>query len=70
MLSLASGRACQTGQQRKSSEGWERKMNDTMQDRPYITVMVPVYNGENFLRQAVDSVLSQPCGDFEVLIHR
>lgn len=43
-------------------------MNDTMQDRPYITVMVPVYNGENFLRQAVDSVLSQPCGDFEVLI--
>lgn len=45
-------------------------MNDTMQDRPYITVMVPVYNGENFLRQAVDSVLSQPCGDFEVLIHR
>ena len=43
-------------------------MSHIMQDRPYVTVMIPVYNGENFLRQAVDSVLSQPCRDFEVLI--
>ncbi len=35
---------------------------------PLITVFMPVYNGQRFLREAVDSVLSQSFSDFELLI--
>lgn len=35
---------------------------------PYLTVMLPVYNGQDYLAQAIESVLSQPCEDLEVLI--
>jgi glycosyltransferase involved in cell wall biosynthesis len=35
---------------------------------PYISVLLPVYNGGAFLRSAVDSVLAQSLGDFECLI--
>lgn len=33
-----------------------------------ISVLLPVFNGEKFLRQAVDSVLNQSLGDFEFII--
>ena len=33
-----------------------------------ITVLMPVYNGEKYLREAIDSVLSQTFSDFEFLI--
>lgn len=35
---------------------------------PPITVLLPVYNGERFLREAVESILSQTFRDFEFLI--
>jgi glycosyltransferase involved in cell wall biosynthesis len=35
---------------------------------PIITVLMPVYNGEKFLREAIDSILSQTFTDFELLI--
>ena len=35
---------------------------------PQITVLMPVYNGEKYLRQAVDSILNQTFKDFEFLI--
>ena len=35
---------------------------------PLISVIMPVYNGERFLRQAVDSILSQTFKDFELII--
>ena len=35
---------------------------------PIISVLMPVYNGEKFLRQAIDSVLNQTYTDFEFLI--
>jgi glycosyltransferase involved in cell wall biosynthesis len=35
---------------------------------PKITVLMPVYNGEKHLAQAVDSILSQTYSDFEFLI--
>lgn len=35
---------------------------------PKVTVLMPVYNGERFLRQAVDSILAQTCADFELLV--
>jgi glycosyltransferase involved in cell wall biosynthesis len=35
---------------------------------PMVTVLMPVYNSERFLKQAVQSVLSQTFTDFELLI--
>ena len=32
------------------------------------SVIVPVYNVERFLRQCVESVLNQSCGDFELIL--
>jgi glycosyltransferase involved in cell wall biosynthesis len=33
-----------------------------------ITVGIPVYNGANYLAAAIDSILAQSCGDFDLLI--
>jgi glycosyltransferase involved in cell wall biosynthesis len=35
---------------------------------PTVTIGLPVFNGETFLRQAVDSILAQTYADFELLI--
>ncbi|MBI1920674.1 MAG: glycosyltransferase [Geobacter sp.] len=35
---------------------------------PRVTVLMPVYNGERFLREAIDSILAQSFTDFELLI--
>ena len=35
---------------------------------PYISVLMSVYNGERWLRDSIDSVLSQSEGDFEFII--
>jgi glycosyltransferase involved in cell wall biosynthesis len=37
-------------------------------DNPKITVLMPVYNGERYLRQAMDSILNQSVEDYEFLI--
>lgn len=37
-------------------------------ERPEISICMPVYNGASYLRQAIDSVLAQTYGDFELLI--
>jgi glycosyltransferase involved in cell wall biosynthesis len=39
-----------------------------MRDRVRLTVGLPVYNGEQFLREAVDSILCQTFVDFELVI--
>lgn len=36
--------------------------------RPKVTVLMPVYNGEGFLREAIDSILAQSFVDFELLV--
>lgn len=36
--------------------------------KPLISVVLPVYNGGHFLSRAVDSILSQTHGDFELLL--
>ncbi|HMM19582.1 MAG TPA: glycosyltransferase [Selenomonadales bacterium] len=38
------------------------------QNRPKVTVLMSVYNGEAFLREAVESILNQTFQDFEFLI--
>ena len=35
---------------------------------PMITVGMPVYNGDKYIEQAIESILSQTFGDFEFLI--
>lgn len=35
---------------------------------PLVSVLMPVYNGAKYLRQAMDSVLSQTFGDFEFIV--
>jgi glycosyltransferase involved in cell wall biosynthesis len=37
-------------------------------DKPLISVIMPVYNGERFLWEAIDSILNQSMTDFEFLI--
>jgi glycosyltransferase involved in cell wall biosynthesis len=35
---------------------------------PTVSVVMPVFNGERFLREAVESILSQTFADFEFII--
>ena len=35
---------------------------------PIVTVLLPVYNGERYLREAVESILTQTLESFELLI--
>ena len=35
---------------------------------PKVTVLMPVYNGEKYLREAIESILDQDFIDFEFLI--
>ena len=35
---------------------------------PFFSVLMPVYNTENFLRRAIDSVLMQSFRDFELIL--
>lgn len=39
-----------------------------MPDSPFLTVMVPVFNGGAYVADAIESVLSQPCRDLELLV--
>ncbi len=37
-------------------------------NRPRVSIGLPVYNGENYIREAIDSILSQTFRDFELVI--
>ena len=39
-----------------------------IQSAPLVSVLMPVFNGEKFLREAVDSILSQTFTEFEFII--
>jgi glycosyltransferase involved in cell wall biosynthesis len=43
-------------------------MADTTQDAPLASVLLPVYNGEKYLAEAIDSVLNQTLSGFELLL--
>jgi glycosyltransferase involved in cell wall biosynthesis len=40
----------------------------SMKEKPQVTVLMSVYNGEKYLREAIDSILGQTFKDFEYLI--
>lgn len=37
-------------------------------EKPTLSVIIPVYNGALYLRETIESVLSQPCKDFELIL--
>ena len=39
-----------------------------MQDQPLVSVLMPVYNCENYILEAVESILQQTYSNFELLI--
>ncbi|GAH43093.1 unnamed protein product, partial [marine sediment metagenome] len=41
---------------------------DNLSIQPLISVCIPVFNGDNFIREAVDSVLNQTENNFELVI--
>lgn len=45
-------------------DGFGAKMND----KPLVSVIIPVFNLESYLGEAVDSVLNQTCQDFEIIL--
>jgi glycosyltransferase involved in cell wall biosynthesis len=36
--------------------------------KPRVSIGMPVFNGENYLAEALDSILAQTCSDFELII--
>lgn len=44
------------------------QQSDTAQRPPRVTIGVPVYNGERFIRATLDSLLAQSFTDFELII--
>lgn len=42
--------------------------NLNVSDNPLISVVIPVYNGENYLREALDSVLAQTYTNYEIIV--
>ena len=46
----------------------EKLGNNTNSHNPKISVGIPVYNGEKFIRKSIESVLRQTYGNFELII--
>lgn len=46
----------------------EPKTEPQAEQTPFLSIVMPAYNGENFIRDAIASALEQPCSDLELLI--
>ena len=49
-----------------SARGYKEQGEKT--DNPFVSVVIPVYNGSHFLREAVDSILSQNYSPLEIIV--
>jgi len=43
-------------------------MNKNLKNEPKVSIGLPVFNGEKFLRERIDSILKQSYSDFEIII--
>ena len=43
-------------------------MNTPIQYQPLVSIIIPVYNGSNFLREAIESALSQTYTNIEIIV--
>ena len=39
-----------------------------MKDKPLVSVLMPVYNSEKYLEEAIESILNQTYKNFELII--
>ena len=39
-----------------------------VKDKPNVSIGLPVFNGETYLKQALDSIIAQTYKDFELII--
>lgn len=46
---------------------WYHARVETADSNPLITVIIPVYNAEKYLRRGLDNLLAQTCGDWEAV---
>ena len=46
----------------------DNEMKSIIADDPLISVIIPVYNVEQYLRECLDSVLAQTYSNYEVLL--
>ena len=44
------------------------EMQDTLDFLPLVSIVIPVYNGSNYMREAIDSALSQTYDNIEVIV--
>ena len=35
---------------------------------PFLSIIMPIYNGEKYLSEAIDSIIGQPCHDWELIM--
>src|ERR1035437_3509693 len=47
---------------------YRAKFMDQNINQPKVSVILPVYNGERYLKDAIDSVLNQTFTDFELIV--
>jgi len=47
-------------------KGSDEKMDNIIQ-KPLVSIIIPIYNVENYIRKCIDSVISQTCKDIEII---
>ncbi len=52
----------------KSIEKIKKFVQKLYRKKPLISIIMPVYNGEKYLRQSIDSILNQTSDNYELLI--
>lgn len=48
-------------------KGWKEKVN-SVRNRPLISVVVPVYNTEQYFERCIESILDQSYKNLEVIV--
>jgi len=54
--------------QKRSQSSREKSVHRKSSHKPTVSILMPVYNGDRYLRAAVDSILAQTMTDFELIV--